>query len=1142
MNQPEFGSEVEAIPGNGAVLERLCKLLESGEALGFVGAGASAGLWPLWNEFLEGFVGHALECGGITQEEAEYFRKEAPQTPLETAQQLRNRIGDSLYFEYLQVTFGDKTSPYTGGAFTAAHRALMQLPVHNYITLNYDAGLTNARAALYPRATTSYYSWDQEEASRICDRNYKRQVLHAHGRHDRAASIILTMNDYRIAYANRPFVRLLEHVFAFKKLLIVGFGMNDPYIKHLLNNITADYKKSPLRHVAFVGLDDSDLSAAHLVRERVEMDYGAHVLFYPTRNDHQVLADWLTRLVAEYAKTTGTNVAEESCPLSIAPQLPTLRPDRYVHEPTDDANFKGRAQDFLTLNRWGNDPTTRMIAVTGIGGQGKTALVGRWLKQERSPDLALMPVFWWSFYEDHDVGKLLEQLAGFCQPIGRVYGIQESESASYILSAVLQARLLVVLDGLEVLQEEVNSAAHGEINHYLLTQFLLQWLRYPHQGLMILTSRFRFPQLARYSGVGFHPMDLARLSTADGVALLARLGLRGEQGLMEEYVNKLYGHPLALRVLAGAVKRSCLGDLAQFEGGSILTAAAEEDRLNQKLQHLLSFYERQMENGQKELMGIISLFKRPVNVKSLVTLVTNMKSLQGTPLAGLSAAGVEGQLDLLIEGFLVERTYEGVTTHPVIRDFFRASNKTTGSRREVADFLQTRPHEIMPRSIEEVRCLVEAVHLLCEEGDFEAANVLLRSRLTQRDDGRTVFQFIPAVAEGLECHLAFVGDEARRKEVEGMLGKAAFGHLCSGVALYSYDLGRLAQSLEWWNKCLEIARQRKESGSEAVSLGEIALTGMAMGDIQRARDNLSQAIRLSREARRPDDLRGLLAHKAFCESLLGNSRQAYRDFQLALCYEQIGRPHEQHLYSMWGNEQAEFLVRIQAWERFEAVNAWNIQVCQRNRTYRYFAVCYLLQGWCAICQGQLPLAEGALTQAERILRKSGIVECVCRLDWVWGLLGEAKGDYISGLQRVNDALLTCASTGLRLWQTDLLVLRGRLRLLQFQKENKQDVDLLERAGDDGHQALRLADSTGYAWARLEALQLLASYHQTGVALLAKDAKSDNDSAERYAREADSLKDSLFVTAKQAKESEAQARREFERQISEWGKELRDKGR
>ena len=220
MNQQEIENRINPIAGNEPVLEELFKLLDSEEAIAFVGAGVSAGLWPLWDEFLKGFVEYSQKLGKIKKAEANYFKKESSTNPLETAQQLRNKIGDRDYFEYLRETFKNKNSPQTSGAYTLTHKTLLQLPIHNYLTLNYDAGLTNARATLYPKATTSYFFWDQEEARRIRERGYKRLVLHAHGRHDRAESIILTLNDYRKAYDNRPFVRLLNEIF------------NSPYSSH----------------------------------------------------------------------------------------------------------------------------------------------------------------------------------------------------------------------------------------------------------------------------------------------------------------------------------------------------------------------------------------------------------------------------------------------------------------------------------------------------------------------------------------------------------------------------------------------------------------------------------------------------------------------------------------------------------------------------------------------------------------------------------------------------------------------------------------------------------------------------------------------------------------------------------------------
>ena len=226
---------------------------------------------------------------------------------------------------------------------------------------------------------------------------------------------------------------------------------------------------------------------------------------------------------------------------------------------------------------------------------------------------------------------------------------------------VQQARLLLVLDGLEVLQEDASSTDHGKISHPLSSPFLQNWVGVQPQGLMITISRFQFPQLARYSGAAFHQLDLVRLSKEDGVALLKKLNIYGDENLLETYVEKLNGHPLALRVLASAVKRSCHGDISLCQSEQILFEGSE-GRLYEKLQHLLSFYEKQLKDGQRELLGIISLFKRPVETESFVTLLGNMKSLENTPLAKADAVTIEQQLILLIDDFLMDRIGDVVDT------------------------------------------------------------------------------------------------------------------------------------------------------------------------------------------------------------------------------------------------------------------------------------------------------------------------------------------------------------------------------------------------------------------------------------------------------------------------------------------------
>ena len=236
---------------------------------------------------------------------------------------------------------------------------------------------------------------------------------------------------------------------------------------------------------------------------------------------------------------------------------------------------------------------------------------------------------------------------------------------------------------------------------------------------------------------------------------------------------------------------------------------------------------------------------------------------------------------------------------------------------------------------------------------------------------------------------------------------------------------------------------------------------------------------------------------------------------------------------MWGNQQAEFLIRIQAWKQFEVLNSRNTKSCGIYHWNHSLAVCHLLQGWYETCQGQLSQAEKALAQAEHILRPSGMLQEICRLDWAWALLAEAGEDYQKGLQHVNEALLTCADRGFRLWQADLFILRGRLYLLQFQKENQGNRNLVEKAADDGDRALKIAEGTGYTWAKVDALELLSLYHQTKAKLSHVNREDEIELAQRHAKEAASIKKGLFLSEKQMEELKAQAKKEFEKQTARW---------
>ena len=725
-----------------------------------------------------------------------------------------------------------------------------------------------------------------------------------------------------------------------------------------------------------------------------------------------------------------------------------------------------------------------------------------------------------------DVKKFLNEIVKFCSFLSSSSS-EKIKPIDYIINFIRSARIILVLDGLEVMQEDSSTNYHGNIRNPLLWSFLEHWIENSRFGLMILTSRFYFPQMSKYLGVSFRQLSLNHLVTTDGVALLRRLQIEGKRKLLEKYVEKLYGHPLALRILASSVNRECYGKLAKFKGKNIVFDN-HADFLNQKLNRLLEFYEQQLVNGQKELLGIISLYKRPIKVDRFVTFLGKMKSLENTPLGKADYKRIEEQLELLINDFLIEKTIGGITTHPVIRDYFRSGNKIKGSRREVPDFLKSKPGNLTPQTIEEVRDLVEAVQLLCEEGEFKEAHYLTQERLIIGGYMYNIFKNLPALSEGLACTLAFVGTEESRSKIN----QSRVAHYCSFVGRYQSQIGNLEEAIKWRKITLKIRQKQKDLGNTSIAFQNISLIEMKLGKIETAKNTVSKALTIAKQIAKKDNLNVGNAFHAYYEFLTGDLLSAYQKFELSLQYD---TKFERHNYKLsiayWGELYVEFLVRNKDWKQFEKINTINIHQSKLKKWNNKLAYFYIFQAYYQISRGKFSLVKKVIHQAEEILNFSGMLHADCRLNWVKGLFCEAQEDYSGGLKFVKEALSVCIDKGFKLWQSDLLILRGRLFLLKFQKENLKDIELVEKAGDDGKFGLRIADETKYIWAKIDALELLADYHKHKAKF--SNNKQEAKSAKTYTNEADALKVILTISDKQKKQVKLSAKKEFEQQLEEW---------
>ncbi len=333
MNNPEIIPEIftpEERDENEERKRELIELVASGEAVLIVGAGSSARVgYVTWEGLLRKLEDLANECGdGLDQ------RRKGD--ALAYAEDIKSHIGDKLkglgkYYALLQQNlFNPKDPP-----FEDFHKRLISLPFRGILTTNYDTVLEAALGEIEPRtAYDNSLVIEENSAGRVReflmamnnDKRITRRIAHLHGRFDLANSIILSIEDYKRAYGLnltdkksqeenewKLRFRLLWAVLATRRVVFVGFSMEDPYFEEMLKIVSEDlwtWNKST--HFAIMSISSKDAEDSKDKAERLNNEYGVGTVFYEDPdNSHQGL-DQIVEEINEVCKVRNQPTTEET--------------------------------------------------------------------------------------------------------------------------------------------------------------------------------------------------------------------------------------------------------------------------------------------------------------------------------------------------------------------------------------------------------------------------------------------------------------------------------------------------------------------------------------------------------------------------------------------------------------------------------------------------------------------------------------------------------------------------------------------------------------------------------------------------------------------------------------------------------------
>jgi tetratricopeptide (TPR) repeat protein len=664
-------------------------------------------------------------------------------------------------------------------------------------------------------------------------------------------------------------------------------------------------------------------------------------------------------------------------------------------------------------------------------------------------------VFGWSFYADPSAEHWADGLLDWAQ---RDLGIEIAGTrrlAVAVLALLREVPLLLVLDGLERVQESPAGGEFGRLLDGTLREVLAGACQQPHGGLVVLTSRFPFADLETFDGGSARMLEVPPFTPAEGSALLAAAdgGWLAEDA-RRELVRAVDGHALATGVLAGRLAaRPPSSDLAALHA-SLAVAARTDARVGK----VLEFYAARLSEADRYLLAAVSLFARPVSFETALAVATH--EAFGGRLAGWTAGMVRAAVQERLAGLATWHPDGTISAHPLVRDTFRPLALQAAA--SAADTSLAGLPEGTVTSQEDALRVTEAIELLLDVGQWRPADDLYWTRC----GGETaVWQTLPAARLGQRTATAFVATPARRDACTTHLTLRALTFYLNAAGLYATSAGDLTAAREYLTLAVRHLRDAADMRNVAAGLRNLAECLGHLGLATLAREAAVESLTCAETADHRDGVRNSQAYLGWLAGLAGDALAAEDHFTTA---DRINlTDHGEHLYSTPGVLWAQWLGRTGRAGPAQDLTRRNADTCRKNGWNDNLARCYQVLGNLALAAGDTAAAGTHLTAAVTAFRDgdhlTDLAEAVIDL----AACAQATSDLETAQRHLAEAITIAAPRALIPVHATALAARARLRAVQATTTGS--TGLLFRGRDDADAARRLAVHHHLLWHELDAL-------------------------------------------------------------------------
>jgi tetratricopeptide (TPR) repeat protein len=724
-------------------------------------------------------------------------------------------------------------------------------------------------------------------------------------------------------------------------------------------------------------------------------------------------------------------------------------------------HFTGRAEELARLDRWAADPQVALIGVTAWGGAGKTALVTHWIHNSGGAlRSGIRGVFGWSFYADPSADRWATALLDWAQKHLGAQVRRRGRVARRVLDLLRAMPVLLVLDGLEVVQEGPAGDGFGRLLDGTLREVLAGACQHRHKGLLVMTSRFPFADLEAFDGSPARILAVPPFTPAEGAALLAAAGghwLPEEQ--RRELVAAVDGHALAVGVLAGLLAdRPPASDLAALRV-DLAKAAATDARVRR----VLDFYATRLGDQDRYLLAAVSLFARPVDPEAVMA-VAGHAVFRGR-LAKWTPAMVQAAVRERLAGLATSHPDGTISAHPLVRDNFRPL--ALGAADTAADTALAGLPAGTVTNRENALRVVEAIELLLDADHWQPADDMYQARF----GSPPVWLTWPAARLGQRAAAAFVATPARRAACTKHFTSRRLGFYLNAVGLFAGNAGDLATAREYLSASTLHERDVGDKKNLSIGLLNLAQCLGRLGQTGPAWDAAAEALTCFRATGDHGWVRNSHAVLGWLAALAGDAATAESRFTSADQIQVAQKTEAAHLYALCGIWWAEWLARTGRPAPAGELTRRSINICQRNGRNADLARCELVLARLALSAGNTASAKNHLAEAVTCFRDGDYLTELADTLVVQADCALAEGDSVAAESHATEAITIAAPRGLV--PAHAAALAGRARLHAADASS----DHLAQGRDAADASLRLATSCQLAWHELDALRAHAALDQ-----------------------------------------------------------------